>query len=112
MTTRSLNWRGKLSYHSTLRCAHLTNASCSELPLEFDLWCFIYTESDPRGGWWFHSNGAGGQGPVEEVLGHVLITHLGPCAERARASHGVVISCGVNLLIPRVRKMIAVTLTR
>lgn len=73
---------------------------------KFHLWSILYTESDPSGGWWFSSEDEGAQAPADEILGRLLLDALGDLAALSLGAHMVVVSCGVNLLLPEERKEI------
>jgi hypothetical protein len=87
-------------------------AFCRQLPLCFNLWCVIYTESDPRGGWWFTSENGGGQTSPGSVLRHLLVGALDDVADKALSAQAIAVTCGINLLMPQERKSVMEALTQ
>ncbi|KAG8706921.1 hypothetical protein FRC08_000791 [Ceratobasidium sp. 394] len=72
----------------------------------FKIWCMIYTESDPRGGWWIDSGSSAGRATPDEVLPHLLDSALKGWAEKSKGAYVVVISCGMNLQILEERRQL------
>jgi hypothetical protein len=83
-----------------------------QLPSCFNLWCVIYTESDPQGGWWFTSKDGGGRVAPDVFLHHMLVVSLDDVADQALSAHVIMVTCGVNLVISEECKLITELLSR
>ncbi|KAG8731063.1 hypothetical protein FRC10_002062 [Ceratobasidium sp. 414] len=78
----------------------------------FKIWCILFTESDPRGGWWIDSGSNAGRAGPEEILPHLLDQALEGWAEKSLAAHVVIVSCGLNLQNPEERQKIIGALSK
>jgi hypothetical protein len=94
--------------------AALDTHGCSrrQLPSCFNLWAVIYTESDPRGGWWFTSKDGGGRESPNLILHQLLVVALDDVADQALSAQVIMVTCGINLQIPQERKLVAESLSR